>query len=158
MIKHVIAGIVAVSTIVMGAEISSISPGSASSGTENLTVTFKLSSGSGDQNSSEQRSERSESDESSRGGGRLGGPGGQSGRGGGGQVGPGMLPPANVLPDSVTIGTITGTSVKHSSMDTVTAVFDIPYNAAVGTNTVTITFTDSRGNADVYTSDGFTIE
>ena len=35
-------------------------------------------------------------------------------------------PPSGILPDSVTIGTINGTSFTHSSLDTVTAVFDIP--------------------------------
>ncbi len=35
-------------------------------------------------------------------------------------------PPAGILPDSVTIGSISGTSLTHSTLDTVTAVFDIP--------------------------------
>lgn len=49
-------------------------------------------------------------------------------------------PPAGTLPISVTIGTINGTSITHTTLDTVTAVFDIPANEAEGSKEVAITF------------------
>ena len=49
-------------------------------------------------------------------------------------------PPADVLPQSVTIGSINGTSVIHSSQYTVTAVFDIPSGESAGAKDVSISF------------------
>ena len=49
-------------------------------------------------------------------------------------------PPSGVLPISVTIGAISGTLITHSTLDTVTAVFDIPADEVEGTKDVVITF------------------
>jgi len=162
MIKYIITGIVAISTMVIGAEISNVSPSSAELGTSNITVTFKLGS--------ENETKQTTDEKSSRGGGRQGGqrgPGGQGGprgdsssssnKSGSGEKPAGMLPPTNLLPNSVKIGSISGTSIAHTSSDTVTAVFSIPYSASIGTNEVVITFTDPMGQPDVYSSDGFEI-
>ena len=50
-------------------------------------------------------------------------------------------PPAGVLPDSVMIGTIGGSSISHPGQDTVTAYFDIPAAEPVGLKDCTISFT-----------------
>jgi hypothetical protein len=49
-------------------------------------------------------------------------------------------PPAGVLPTSVTIGSISGSSITHDTLDTVTAVFDIPADEAEGAIDVVMTF------------------
>jgi hypothetical protein len=161
MIKYIVTGIIAISTMVMGAEISSVSPSSVELGTSNITVTFKLGSDSGDEESTD--------DQSSRGGGKQGGQRGKGGPGGqksssssdsqrgGGDKPAGMLPPTSLLPNSVTIGNISGTSIAHTSSYTVTAVFDIPSDSSTGKQKAVITFTDPMGQPDVYSSEGFVI-
>lgn len=66
-------------------------------------------------------------------------------------------PPSGVLPDSVTIGSISGSSITHSSLDTVTAVFDIPAGEAEGTKDCVVTFTTPQGTAEFTKTDGFTV-
>jgi hypothetical protein len=66
-------------------------------------------------------------------------------------------PPAGVLPDSVTIGSLTGTSVTHSSQYTVTALFTIPAGEATGTKDAAITFTTPNGSLDFSMAGGFTV-
>jgi hypothetical protein len=66
-------------------------------------------------------------------------------------------PPAGVLPDSVTIGSISGTSMTHSTLDTVTAVFDIPSDEAEGAKNCVITFTTPQGKLLFTKTGGFTV-
>lgn len=67
-------------------------------------------------------------------------------------------PPAGVMPQSVMIGSISGTSVTHSSQYTLTAVFDIPSNEALGSKDVNITFTTPQGFSLVFSkAGGFTV-
>jgi hypothetical protein len=66
-------------------------------------------------------------------------------------------PPSGVMPDSVTIGTISGTYVTHSSQYTVTAVFDIPAGESVGTKDVAISFTTPNSTLTFSSADGFTV-
>lgn len=49
-------------------------------------------------------------------------------------------PPAGAPVDSVTIGGISGTSVTHTTQDTVTALFDISISESTGAKDATITF------------------
>lgn len=49
-------------------------------------------------------------------------------------------PPTNVLPSSVTIGSVSGTSVAHPISNVVTAVFSIPAGTATGTYTAQLIF------------------
>lgn len=71
----------------------------------------------------------------------------------------GMVPPADIPPDSVTIGTLTGTSVAHPSQYSVTAVFDFPFSVDPGTKDATVTFVDPFQNLELNLSmsDGFTV-
>ncbi|MCP4592605.1 MAG: DUF1566 domain-containing protein [bacterium] len=66
-------------------------------------------------------------------------------------------PPAGVTPDSVMIGSISGTSVTHNSQYTVTAVFDIPAGEPVGTKDATATFTTPNGTLTFSMANGFTV-
>lgn len=54
-------------------------------------------------------------------------------------------PPAGVLPGSVMLGNMTGTSVTHAAQDTVTAHFNIPAGEAVGWKDATIVFPSPVG-------------
>ena len=64
-------------------------------------------------------------------------------------------PPAEVLPQSVTIGDIAGTSIAHPGQYTVTAVFDI--TSIAGVNDVEITFETPQGTLVFSMAEGFTI-
>ena len=66
-------------------------------------------------------------------------------------------PPAGEMPDSVTIGGLSGTSVTHSSQYTVTAVFDIPASEVAGAKDVAIDFTTPNGTVTFSKSGGFTV-
>ena len=67
-------------------------------------------------------------------------------------------PPAGVMPQSVTIGSLSGMSVTHSSQYTVTAVFDIPSGEAIGSKDVDITFTTPQGDSLIFSmAGGFTV-
>jgi len=67
-------------------------------------------------------------------------------------------PPAGELPDSVMIGSLSGTSVTHSSQYIVTAVFDIPAGEPTGPKDATITFVPPEGGTLVFSmADGFTV-
>jgi hypothetical protein len=66
-------------------------------------------------------------------------------------------PPAGVMPDSVSIGGIAGSSITHDSQYTITAVFDIPGGESAGTQNVTITFATPQGELNFILSGGFTI-
>lgn len=66
-------------------------------------------------------------------------------------------PPARVQPISVTIGSITAKSIAHTSLGTVTATFDIPEDAAEGTQKVVITFPTRRGEVEFRNSSLFSI-
>ena len=66
-------------------------------------------------------------------------------------------PPSQVQPTSVTIGTISGASISRPSMDTVTAVFDIPAGEAEGAKDCEITFPGPNGDVSLTKSGGFTV-
>jgi hypothetical protein len=66
-------------------------------------------------------------------------------------------PPAGVIPDAVTIGTIAGTSVTHASQYTITATFDIPSGEPTGTKDAAITFSPPEGTLTFSMADGFTV-
>jgi hypothetical protein len=70
-------------------------------------------------------------------------------------------PPQNAPVNSVTIGTMAGTSLQHVSQTQVRATFTIPANAATGPQTVTVVFPGPPGNPTqtvTYTlANGFTI-
>ncbi len=66
-------------------------------------------------------------------------------------------PPAGVMPDSVTIGSLTGTSVTHTMQYTITALFDIPVSEPTGDKNVEITFTVPEGTLIFYQNSGFTV-
>ncbi|MDF7825348.1 DUF1566 domain-containing protein [Pontiellaceae bacterium B12227] len=69
-----------------------------------------------------------------------------------------MLPPTEAMPESVTIGSVSGTSVAHPASDTVTAVFDFPFTVSTGMKDAIVSFTDPMGRSDVYSmTGGFTI-
>lgn len=68
------------------------------------------------------------------------------------------LPPSQIQPVSVTIGTIEGTSVNRSDETTVTATFSIPTETASGYYNVTVSFDTPDGNTISYIfSNGFLI-
>ncbi len=66
-------------------------------------------------------------------------------------------PPAGVIPNSVLIGTMTGTSVTHSSQYIVTARFNIPSAEPTGAKDVAITFTTPNGTLIFSSASGFTV-
>jgi len=66
-------------------------------------------------------------------------------------------PPSGILPDSVRIGTISGASFTHSSIDTVTAVFDIPADEVEELKDAVVTFTTPNGELSFTKADGFTV-
>lgn len=66
-------------------------------------------------------------------------------------------PPAGVMPDSVTIGSMSGTSVTHSSQYTLTAVFNIPGGEPTGSKDAMITFTTPNGTLVFSMAGGFTV-
>ena len=66
-------------------------------------------------------------------------------------------PPTGILADSVTIGSIAGTSIAHPTQYTVTAVFDIPAAEATGLKDVSVTFAVPGDTLEYSMTDGFTI-
>ena len=66
-------------------------------------------------------------------------------------------PPAGVLPDSVTLGSLSGASITHAADDTVTAIFEIPAGETVGAKSATISFTTPNGTVEFTLVDGFTV-
>jgi hypothetical protein len=62
-------------------------------------------------------------------------------------------PPEAVIPNSVTLGTISGTLIERLSFDTVTAVFDIPSEESEGVKDVVITFPKT----ELSSAGGFTV-
>jgi len=70
-------------------------------------------------------------------------------------------PPANAQVNSVTVGTINGTSLVHVSQTQVTASITIPANATTGQQTVTVVFPGPPSNPSATVSyslvNGFTI-
>jgi hypothetical protein len=50
-------------------------------------------------------------------------------------------PPAGIMPDSVSLGTLSGTSVTHPSQYVVTAIFNIPSDQPAGTLDAEVVFT-----------------
>ncbi len=68
------------------------------------------------------------------------------------------VPPSGVMPRTVTLGSISGTSFDHSSQYTVTAEFDIPGDEAVGAKDACITFLTPQNTTLEYTLAGaFTV-
>jgi len=67
-------------------------------------------------------------------------------------------PPAGVLPASATIGTISGSSLTHTTQYVVTATFDIPAAEAVGTKDCVVTWTPPGGGTLTFSATGaFTV-
>jgi len=66
-------------------------------------------------------------------------------------------PPAGILPDSVTIGSINGSSITHSSLATVTAVFNIPASEVEGVKDCVVSFTTPQGTMALTKIGGFTV-
>ncbi len=66
-------------------------------------------------------------------------------------------PPAGVMPNSVTLGGVSGTSITHSTRTVVTARFDIPQSAAVGNAAASIVFTTPHGTLTFSSAAGFSI-
>lgn len=66
-------------------------------------------------------------------------------------------PPAGVTPDSVMIGSLSGTSVTHTTQYTITAVFDIPAGEPTGSKDATITFSPPEGTLTFSKANGFTV-
>ena len=65
-------------------------------------------------------------------------------------------PPAGIMPTSVTLGTMSGSSVTHASQYLVTAVFTIPANEPVGAKDPVIVFPLPTGTLTYSMSGGFT--
>jgi len=65
-------------------------------------------------------------------------------------------PPVQVVPTSVTIGTISGSSITRVDFQTVTAVFDIPADA-LGSYDCTVTFPTPSGETSLSLTNGFTV-
>ncbi len=57
----------------------------------------------------------------------------------------------------MTIGDISGTSLTHSSLDTVTAIFDIPTNEVEDLKNAVVTFTTPQGQISFTMVNGFTV-
>lgn len=66
------------------------------------------------------------------------------------------LPPADTPVQSVTIGSITGSSAVHIYQTTVTAVFSIPTDESTGSKDITITFPGPQGTISYTLTGGFT--
>ncbi len=67
-------------------------------------------------------------------------------------------PPAEVMPDSVTIGGISGASIVHDSQYVVVAEFDISSDEVVGLKDVTVSFSIPEGDMLNFTlTDGFEV-
>lgn len=66
-------------------------------------------------------------------------------------------PPAGVLPGSVKLGTLSGSSVTHSSQYLVTAQFTVPYSEATGWKDGTITFSTPNGTLTFSASQAFEV-
>ena len=66
-------------------------------------------------------------------------------------------PPAGVMPNSVMIGTLSGTSVTHASQYTVTARFTVPSGESTGAKDATITFSTPNGTLVFSKAGGFTV-
>jgi hypothetical protein len=66
-------------------------------------------------------------------------------------------PPAGAMPDSVTIGSLSGTSVTHTNQYIVTAVFDISAGEADGARDAIITFTPGLNTVNFTKTGGFTV-
>ncbi len=66
-------------------------------------------------------------------------------------------PPAGVMPDSVMIGSLSGTSVTHTTQYTITAAFNIPAGEPTGPKDATITFSPPEGTLTFSMANGFTV-
>lgn len=66
-------------------------------------------------------------------------------------------PPSGVLPDSVTLGGLSGASVAHPAQYTVTAVFDIPADQALGSYDASIVFSTPNGTLNYSRPFAFTV-
>lgn len=66
-------------------------------------------------------------------------------------------PPAGVMPDSVMIDSMSGTSVTHTSQYIVTAVFSIPSGEPTGPKDAVITFSPPEGTLTFSMAGGFTV-
>ncbi len=66
-------------------------------------------------------------------------------------------PPAGVMPDTVAIGELVGTSVTHSSQYIVTAEFDVPGDEAPGLKDAAVVFTTPDGELTFALAAGFEV-
>ncbi len=66
-------------------------------------------------------------------------------------------PPAGIMPTSVTIGTLAGTSVTHASQYAVTAVFTIPMSEPVGARDCSVVFPTPQGTVTFSLAAGFAV-
>ena len=66
-------------------------------------------------------------------------------------------PPAGILPTSVTLGSLTGSSVTHASQTTVTAVFNISGSEAIGYKDASIVFPGPGGTLTFSKSSSFQV-
>ena len=66
-------------------------------------------------------------------------------------------PPAGVIPDNVTIGSLIGTSVTHPTQYTIAAVFDIPTGEPAGSKDAVITFSPPEGTLTFSMTGGFIV-
>lgn len=67
------------------------------------------------------------------------------------------VPPANMLPTSIKLGTLSGTGLAHPSQYVVTGNFAIPANESAGTKDVTVTFSTPNGTVTYSLAGGFTV-
>ena len=66
-------------------------------------------------------------------------------------------PPTGIIPESMSIGDVNGTSITHSSQYEITALFDIPADESSGTKDVSISFITPHGDLTFSIANGFTI-
>ncbi|MCU0612302.1 MAG: DUF1566 domain-containing protein, partial [Candidatus Eisenbacteria bacterium] len=67
-------------------------------------------------------------------------------------------PPAGIMPTSVTIGTLAGSSLTHASQYQVSAVFDIPQGEPAGAKDVVVAFPLPQGGTLLFSmNSGFTV-
>ncbi len=66
-------------------------------------------------------------------------------------------PPAGALPDSASLGTISGSSLTHDTQHTVTALFDIPADETAGPKDCSVAFTTPQGTLTFSLAGGFTV-